>query len=376
MKILQIFPRLNRGGLEIGALQVAKAWVQSGHQSYIMAEKGPLLDQVQSAGITIIHHHFASKSPLQILMNALHIARFVRSEGIDLIHIRSRAPAWSAYLASIFTKTPLVSTVHGQYSAKSWLKKFYNSVMIRPTQIIVISEYAKQAILKTYQGFLRHEPMIHVIPRGIPKDFFEKPAQLSPREDLFQKHNFPHDTKILLVCGRVSQQKGHHVLLQALALLNHKRIAVVAVGDTNEHAAYFHQLQSDILAQGLKERFVFLGPQDNMIPLYDCADLVIFPVTRPEPFGRIIVEAQARKKIVIAAQSGAAPELMPSSLRAFLHKPNDPQDLAQKIMKALTLSAPNEAQLTEEAFDFVQQYFREETMTNATLKVYKAILQH
>lgn len=375
IKIVQIFPKLNRGGLEIGALQVSCALKKAGVEPTIIAEPGPLLETLKSEKIHYFPLNISTKNPFKILINSFHIYKFIKSENVDLIHIRSRAPGWSAWIAAKLAKKPIISTVHGQYSGRSFLKKLYNSVMLRPQHIIAISDFSKKYILDHYSSFLKHSPHIHTIHRGIETKFFESPPQPSFRQELCHSLGIPPQDFLLFMVGRISAQKGIHIAIEALSYIKNKNLHLLLVGDTQEHSGYFDNIRNTLKSLQLDGHAHFLGPHKNVVNFYDAVDGVLFPITRPEPFGRVIVEAQARKKILIGSHIGASSELMPPSMQSFLFPCQNAKILAQKITMLMHLTKIDKNYIENEGYHFVKDRFREDIMTSQTIEVYKEILK-
>lgn len=374
-KILQIFPKLQRGGLEIGALQIATALKARSQGSLIIAEPGPLLKTIEERGLDYIPLSTSTKNPLKILWNAYRLIKIIKAHNVALVHLRSRAPAWSAYLACKWTKTPTISTLHGMYKTNGSLKNWYNSVMVRPTHIITISHEGKKYIQTHYTKYLTPHTQIHVIYRGIEERFFSITHQKTAKQELYDKLDIPEKSLTILICGRVGSQKGHHILLEAIPYLQDLPLHIICVGDTTEHADFVAKMNQRLKDIGWTHKVHKVGAVDDTLAYYDAVDLVVFPITRPEPFGRVIVEAQARKKCVIASDLGASREVLSPHLHEFLVPPNDSYALAKAIRKHFEIPKKAMKDLCEKAYSYVEKNFREDHMVNSTIQIYEKILK-
>ncbi len=371
--ILQIVPSLNCGGVERGTIDIAKAISQNGDNPFIITSGGSLCIQAKSIPSEVIKHPVASKNPFKIYKNISFIENLIKSKEIDLIHARSRAPAWSAYFASRRANIPFVTTFHGIYNMKSFLKKYYNSVMTRGDRVIAVSNHVKKHMLENYDI---SEDRIRVIYRGVDLDYF-KPFTFQDHErlKLEDKYSISAKCPIILMPSRITSWKGHHILIKALSEIEDKNFLCMIVGDLSKHPDYLKRLQDQIIQYKLQSRVKIFGPDSDIVSLYNLSNIIISASIEPEAFGRTIVEGQAMQKIVIATNIGGAAETIDNGKTGFHVLPNNHNDLAEKIKYALSiLGTSEEEKIILESRESVKKNFSLEKMQEDTLKVYSELI--
>jgi len=372
MRILQVLPALVSGGVERGTVEIASALQAEGHQAWVASSGGPLVDDVESLGA--VHHRLplTTKNPWVMGKNALALARLIRAQGIDLVHARSRAPAWSALMAARSCGVPFVTTYHGIYGQGSALKRFYNSVMARGDVVIAPSQFARDYLM-------HHHPhtdpqRVVVIHRGVDTDYFDPALWAGQVGDipalaaLLQRAVRP----FWVLPARLSRWKGHDLALSAFA---HSGVAgsLIFCGADTPQAPYRQELSQRIKDLGLGER-VFFGnlPADTMPALYAAADYVLSPSMKPESFGRVIIEAAAMAKIVIATDHGGAAESILSGQTGFLISVDQAESELARAMKTVWgLSDTDRRTLCQAARQRIVDAYSLSAMQNATLDVYR-----
>ena len=370
--ILQVLPRLRSGGVERGTIEIAAAIVRSGGQALVASEGGTMLPSLAYAGATHITLPLASKNPFIIWQNAAKLAKIINDYGVDLVHARSRAPAWSAYLAAKRTKKPFVTTFHGIYGVKPALKKYYNEVMTKGDPIIAVSNFVASHIKENYAI---NESKLRVIHRGVDLEVFSPDLINSQRiADLVTNWRLPDDVPIILMPGRITRWKGQHIVVEALAKLPHRKFFCLLLGDDMGHPDYRKEVEAQIVKLGLEGNIRVVGHTQAMAESYMLADIVLSPAIEPEAFGRVPVEAQAMGKIVIATNHGGACETISNGETGFLVKPNDAADLAQAIENVLNMSAVAKEIIGKQAIESVRKNFSADIMRSKTLDVYRELL--
>ncbi len=375
MNVLQVIPALNDGGAERTTLEVAEALVRAGGFATVASAGGRLDGELAALGGTLARGPYGSKNPAVILANADRLAALARMTGAQLIHARSRAPAWSALWAARRLGLPFVTTYHGFYRAKGPLKRLYNSAMARGDVVIANSAFTA-AHVRAEHPFASDR--IVVIPRGVDLSRFD-PAALRPdrRERLAASWGLePADTRPrIMLPGRISRWKGQDVLIDALADLRRLGIAALGlcVGGADGRDAVPDELKARAAGAGVDVRFV--GSCVDMPAAYSLADVVVCPSTQPEPFGRTAVEAQAMGVPVIAADHGGARETVAPGETGWLTAPGDAQALAAALQDALAASADRRAAMAAAARARVVQHFSKESLQKATLGVYARLLE-
>ena len=305
--ILQIVPRLDAGGAELSVVEIAGAIARAGGRALVLAEPGRLAADVVAAGGEVVPFPAATKSPLRLLLNARRIALIAAREGVDLIHARSRAPAWSALIAARRIGVPFVTTYHGAYSESSRLKRLYNSVMARGDMVIANSRFTADLIGSRYATPRERIAVIH---RGVDTAAFD-PAAIAPERTAALRASWgvaPRQ-RVILHAARLTRWKGQGVLIDAVARLEVRgrlRDAVVILaGDAQGREGYVDALRGQIARLGLEQRVRLVGHVSDIAAAYLAACVTVVASTEPEAFGRTAIEAAAVACPVIATDLGA-----------------------------------------------------------------------
>jgi glycosyltransferase involved in cell wall biosynthesis len=381
--ILQLIPRLDAGGAERTTIDVAAALVAAGARALVASEGGRLTSELQAVGGLFIPFRAATKNPFAMLLNVRRLARLIVGERVDLVHARSRAPAWVALTARRLAPRPFVTTFHGAYSGRSALKLRYNSVMARGDVVIANSRYTATMIARLYP-FARER--LAIIPRGA--DFAKfSPAAVDPSRvaELRRDWGAAPSERIVLLAARLTGWKGQKVLIEAAKRLSEAGMTsarYILAGDVQGRGGYAKELDALIDKLDLKGKVVRVGHCSDMPAAFLAASVVVAPSTEPEAFGRSAVEAQAMGAPVVVSDLGAVPEtvLAPPQVLAeertgWRVPPGDPQALADAIGQALSLGASARETLARRARAHIERNFSLEHMTRATLEVYISALE-
>ncbi|MFC3230442.1 glycosyltransferase family 4 protein [Marinibaculum pumilum] len=371
--VLQVLPALHSGGVETGTVDVAAALVAAGWRSLVASAGGRLVGDLEAGGSRHLTLPLEGKNPLGIWLNGRRLARIAAAEGISILHARSRAPAWSALVAARRTGLPLVTTFHGTYGARTALKRRYNAVMLRSDHVIANSAFTARHIEAVYG---RPPVPMTVIPRGIDMHRYDPQTVARVRQEaLARDWGLPEGVPVILLPGRLTGWKGQMVMVQAMARLRDRGAVCVLAGDDRGRESYRQQLQEAVRQAGLGERVLLPGRCDDMAAAYLLADVVVSASTEPEAFGRVTAEAQAMGRPVVATSLGATPENLVDGVTGWLVPPNDPAALAAGIERVLALDAGHLARLAEIARSRVAERCSLESMTGATLQVYRQVLE-
>ncbi len=370
--ILQVLPRLVLGGAERGTVDVAAAIQRAGGRAIVVSEGGPMVRELERARATHIRLPVARKNPLTIWRNAGRLARLIRKQKVDIIHARSRAPAWSALWAARRMGIPFVTTYHDTYRGETRLKQRYNAVMATGDRVIAISQFVADHI-RTLHGL--SDAVIRTIPRGVDLARFSQERIAADRKvKLLRDWSLPDDQPLILMPARLSRKKGHIVLVEALARLGRKDLCCIMVGDDGRPTAYRRELIALIQRLGL-EGVVRLLPHGVDLPAaYSLADVVVAPSIQAEGFGRVPVEAQAMGRPVVASDLGGFRETVIDGITGLLFPPGDVDKLASAIAGALALTPEQRASLAIEAMANIRGAFTREHMCAATLAVYRELM--
>lgn len=371
--ILQVLPELKSGGVERGTVEIAKACVDGGYGSLVASAGGHMVQQLVSVGATHITLPLASKNPLVIAVNIKRLAKIIKDNQVDIVHARSRAPAWSAYKAAQKTGCKFVTTFHGVYSFKNRLKLWYNSVMAKGDRVIAASQFIFDHVLEHYEIPKRK---LRLVPRGVDMALFDVANVPSTRmAQMARKLKVEHDSPIILLPGRLTQWKGHEFLLDALALIPHQKYQCLLVGDDKHHRKYRERLNKKIKKRGLAGTVRILGNVQDMPAVYSLADIVVSASLRPEAFGRVAIEAQAMGRLVIATNHGGSCETIIPEKTGWLVTPGDVPALAAAIEKALAMTQRQRKTMANRASKHIRTNFSLQQMVDKTLDVYRELLK-
>ena len=380
--ILQVVPRLDAGGSEQTTLEIAQALARAGARALVATEGGRMATAIERCGGEIVPLPVASKNPLKLLANARALARLIEERGVDLVHARSRAPAWSALRAARVTGRPFVTTYHGAYGKPGPLKALYNSVMGRGDRVIANSEYTASLIAARQPGA---RDCIRVIYRGVDSAVFDPagvPAERVAR--LREQWNVQPGTRIVLQAGRLSGIKGQRQTIEAAQRLARDKklddaVVILAGDDAPGKAGYRRELVDLVASSGLAGKVRLVGHCSDMPAAFLASHVALMPSLVPETFGRASVEAQAMGCPVIVSDLGALPETIvagsaSAEFTGWLVPAKDPGALADAIGHALTLSPSERAAIGERGRARVAARFTLSRLQQATLAVYDELI--
>lgn len=380
--ILQIIPELETGGAERSTLEIAEAIVQAGGRALVVSEGGTLAPQLFDIGAEMMFFPAATKNPVRIVWNAHTLARLIANEKVDLVHARSRAPAWSAYLAARRTGTPFVTTYHGAYSEKGRAKKWYNSIMASGDAVIANSIYTRDLIQSRY-----HTPddTLHVIYRGIDGASLSPAAVSSDKLRRMRAGWQVADGDIVVLnLARLTAWKGQSVLIAAIKHLHDdyedafRNVRVVLAGGDQGRTQYRAALESQIEAAGLKDICRIVGHISETATALAAANVVVVASTEPEAFGRAAVEAQAMACPVISTNHGAPPETVVADpgpdQTGWLVPPGDAAALADTLHEVLQLTPESRRAMGVKGRRHVLEKFALSQMCHQTLGIYDDLI--
>jgi glycosyltransferase involved in cell wall biosynthesis len=367
--VLQVLPSLITGGVERGTVEIAQAIVEAEAIALVASAGGPLVRQIERAGAIHITLPLTTKSPLGIWRNAAALEALIRDHKVSLVHARSRAPAWSAWLACRRTGVPFVTTYHGTYSEGLPLKRLYNSVMARGRIVIAASQFIADLVATRHHV---DPARIRVIPRGVDPAVFDPDIVTGNRvAKLAAEWRLPDRVRIVTLPGRLTSWKGHAVLLDAIARLDRPDVMCVFVGSDQGRRRYTRALELQAARLGISGRLRLVGQCDDMPAALCLSDVVVHASTQPEAFGRVVIEAQAMGRPVIASDLGGPVETVQHGETGWRVRPNDPDALAAAIALALDLDPQARLELGQRARTSVPTV---QAMQDATLDVYEAVL--
>ncbi|MCM8795007.1 MAG: lipopolysaccharide heptosyltransferase II [Candidatus Omnitrophica bacterium] len=369
LTVLQLVPAMRAGGVETGTIDIARALIDRGHQAIVVSAGGPLVAQLEAMGA--IHYTLPvdKKNPWIILKTSRRVREIVESHGVDVIHARSRVPAFVGYLAWRKTAAAIslrvqgresfpcfITTAHGHYSVHP-----FSRVMGWGRAVIVISERIARHMIDRFGVSPQRIRLIH---RGVRIDQF---AWKEPRMEA------PKGQWNIGVIGRLTPIKGHRELLKAFSIIakNFPQSKLWVIGEASpEHQGYLKELQSITAGLGLSERVEFTGREPDIPGRLVGLDLVVVPSTGQEGFGRVLIEAGAAGVPVVATTAGGMGEVIEDQKTGLLVPPGDPVALASAMTRLLKDRALA-VEFSKRARRVIEKQFHLNRMVEQTFGVYE-----
>ena len=380
IKVLQVIPRLGYGGSETGCYDLAHYLVENDCSSYIVTSGGELLKYVNKKKVKVIRLPVHSKNPILMFFNSLILIFIILFFNISIIHARSRAPAWSCLLATKVTRRKFVTTFHGTYNFNGFMKKFYNSVMLRSDLIIAGSNFIFSHINENYSEYLINlKKKFLVIFRGINTDYFNSNIIKQLEENkLISFWNIDKNKKLILLPGRLTSWKGQEMFIEAINLVNKEidpeTFNVVILGSDQGRKIYKQKLLRLVEQYRLTNQVKFIDNCKNMPVAYKISDLIVSSSIEPEAFGRVSVEAQSMEKPIIASNIGGSKETIINDKTGFLFEAGKPTSLSKKIIEVMQLDETTLKSLGNEGRKNVIKKFNIEKMCFSTYLEYKKLI--
>ena len=379
LKVLQVIPKLGYGGAETGCYDIAHYLSENNCASFIVTSGGELLKFVNKKKVKVIRLPVNSKNPILIFFNFLALIGIILFNNISIVHARSRAPAWSCFLATMITGRKFVTTFHGTYNFKNNFKKFYNSVMVRSSLIIAGSNFIFSHIKENYSKYLDNKKKLLVIFRGINVDYFDPTTKLeSDEKKLLTKWEIEKDKKIILLPGRLTSWKGQELFIEAINLVNtelgYEAFYGIILGSDQGRDLYKKKLIRLTEQYRMMNQIKFIDSCKDMALAYKVSDIVVSASIEPEAFGRVAVEAQSMEKPIIASNIGGSNETIIEDKTGFLFESGNSKALSQKILKVLSLDETSLKTIGIEGRKNIIQKFNVEKMCFSTYSEYKRIL--
>jgi glycosyltransferase involved in cell wall biosynthesis len=372
--ILQVLPALGAGGgVERGTIEIAQAIVAGGGRALVASSGGIRAHELKRFGADHIELPLHSKNPLIIYANIGRLAQAIKAEKVDIIHVRSRAPAWSAYYAAKRAGVPFMTTFHGTYTAGTALKRRYNSIMTRGERVIAISRFIGGHV---HQNYGVPPGKIRVVHRGVNLDRFD-PAKVTAERVamLANQWRLGDGLPVIMLPGRLTRWKGQTVFIEAVRQLGRRDIRCLLVGSDQGRIKYRQELENMVNEYNLGDIVRIVDHCDDMPAAYMLTDVVVSASTDPEAFGRIVVEAQALGRPVVVSDHGGARETVIEGETGWLYPPGDVEALTRALDKVLRVSQETRAAIAARAIQNVRDNFSLATMCAKTLDVYNEVLQ-
>ena len=381
LNVLQVIPKLGYGGAETGCYDIAHFLPENDCGSFLATSGGELLKFVKKDKVKLIRLPVHSKNPLLIILNTLMLIFFIIFYKINIIHARSRAPAWSCYLASLVTRRIFVTTFHGTYNFKSKIKKFYNSIMLRAKLTIAGSNFIFGHINENYSEYLSKGKKLRVIFRGINIDYYNSQnISVLKQEKLKQEWGLASNKFTILLPGRLTYWKGQEKFIESLNILiedyNISNFQAIILGSDQGRKVYSKKLINLVERYNLNKKIRFISHCKEMPLAYSLADVVVSASIEPEAFGRVSVEAQSMGKPIVASNIGGSKETIVNKKTGFLYKHDDPRELAKNLNTVIQLSPDELKNIGNEGRKNITKKFDVETMCQSNLKEYRRLIKN
>ena len=379
VKVLQVIPKLGYGGAETGCYDVAHFLHEQGCKSYIATSGGELLKFINKKKVKIFRLPVQSKNPILILFNAIIISLIIIFFNINIVHARSRAPAWSCFIATRLTFRKFVTTFHGTYNFKNSIKKFYNSIMVKSDLLIAGSNFIFSHISENYKRFLNSKKKFLVIFRGINTEYFDADTiKLKNVEKLKNSWKIEENKKIILLPGRLTAWKGQEMFIEAISLFQLKNpeldYVAVILGNDQGRTVYRKKLERLVQQFNLTQKIKFVDNCRDMPLAYHISDVIVSSSIEPEAFGRVSVEAQAMKKPIIASNIGGSKETVIDNKTGLLFDSGNPKSLCDKLDEIIKLDSLTLDLMGREGRKNVINRFNIDKMCLNTYSEYKKLI--
>ena len=379
LKVLQVIPKLGYGGAETGCYDIAHYLHENNCKSFIVTSGGELIKFVDKKKVKLIKLPVHSKNPLTILFNSMALIFIIFFYNISIVHARSRAPAWSCFLATKITGRKFVTTFHGTYNFNSKIKKTYNSVMVKSNLIIAGSNFIFSHIKNNYSDYLNIKKKLLVIFRGINIDYFDPTTKTETEEKkLLKSWDIEENKKIILLPGRLTSWKGQELFIEAVNLVNiqlgYEAFYAVILGSDQGRDLYKKKLIRLSEQYRMTKQVKFIDHCKDMALAYKVSSIIVSSSIEPEAFGRVAVEAQSMEKIIIASNIGGSNETVIDEKTGYLFESGNPKSLSEKILKVLNLDDTTLKTVGIEGRKNIVKKFNVEKMCFSTYSEYKKLI--
>lgn len=371
--VLQVLPELNQGGVEVGTIEIASELQKQGVTNFVASAGGRMVYSLDRLKVKHFTLPLKTKNPFKLWLNYRRLVKIIKQNGVNIVHARSRAPAWSAYWAAKKTGARFVTTFHGTYGlGPKGLKKFYNRVMTYGDLVIAISNHIKQHILQNYKC---DESKIRLIHRCVNVENFDVNKMTAERMiKLMDEFHLPEEKPIILLVGRLTRWKGQKLMIDALEKIKEKDFFCVFVGDDQGRDYYTRELKEAIAAKGMEGRIAFIRHISDVPAMMMVSDVVVSASIEPEAFGRIAAEGQAMGRVVVASNIGGSLENLIDGVSGKLFESGNAQSLAETLAWALDLSTDEREKIGQAGIENIKTNFTKQIMCDKTVAVYQELI--
>ena len=372
--IAQIVPELDRGGVERGTIEMAEAIKRKGWKSIVISNGGNMVGHLKRLGVEHYDIQVNNKIIFKWPIIKKQLKNIFLDEDINIVHVRSRVPAWLALSIAKKLNIKTVSTIHSRFKPKNFLKYFYNKKMLNADQIIAISQYIKDTILSDYK--IRNiEKKLSVIYRGVDLNIFNNSSVSQYRIiQEAERISLPYDKKIIMLPARATSWKGHKILIDAVAKIRNRDFILVLLGASDGSKNFVDDLHNHCRQNSLEQNVRIVSWSNDMPASLMLADVVVMPSIVPEPFGRISVEAQSMGRPIVAFNHGGAKETILNNATGWLAEEINSISLSENIQKALAMNEKERKAFAQRTRVHIKNNFSKEQMCNQTLEIYKNLI--
>ncbi len=382
IKVLQVIPRLGYGGAETGCYDIAHFLHEQNCKSYIATSGGELLKFINKKKVKVFRIPVHSKNPIIILFNTIVLSILILIYNINIVHARSRAPAWSCFFATKITFRKFVTTFHGTYNFKNSIKKFYNSIMARSDLVIAGSNFIFSHINENYADFFldNKKRKLLVIFRGINTNYFNPQKVLPIKLEKFSKqYNIDRNKFIILLPGRLTYWKGQTVFIETIKILSEKKDIIpfeaIILGNDQGRNVYRKKLLGLVQQHRLNKIIKFIDHCEEMPVAYAISNIVCSCSNEPEAFGRVSVESQSMQVPIIASNIGGSKETIIKDKTGYLFENNNSKDLADLILAIMQKDYNSLKSIGFEGRKNVLKKFDVDKMCQTTFTEYKKLIE-
>jgi len=361
MKIVQLLPELNEGGVERGTVELSRELVKKGHESIVISAGGKLEERIKQDGGKHITVDICSKNPFSAPFRMIKLRKILEELNPDILHARSRVPAWLTYLANKKLQIPFVTTVHGFNSVGP-----YSEIMTKSDSVICVSAAIKSYIQEHYQT---EENKVTVIPRGIDLEKFNLENIDQKFIENFKSEYSLDSQHVITTVGRITQLKDHQTFIRAIALLKKidpKTVGLIVGGVRDDKQEYYHLLETLVKELDVTDNIIFVGSQVKVAEIYALSDVVVSSSKKPESFGRSVAEALALNTPVVATNHGGVLDIIVEGDNGFFYPVGESEILAKYIEQCSNLEF--------DGHSYISEHFSLKQMVDKTLKVYDKVI--
>ncbi len=373
IRLLQVIPSMGIGGAETGCRHVADYVAEHCDFSSVLTSGGSQINLFNNK--VKIFRWPVSKNLIMILINIFFIFFLIKKNRINIVHARSRGPAWSCLIACKISGAKFVTTFHGTYNFNSSIKKYYNSIMVKSDIVITGSNFILDHIKSNYET----TKLVRLVKRGIDENYFDPfNVENAEKEKIRKKMGFSDQNFLVLLPGRLTNWKGQKIFIEAANFLKMQdklsNIFFIILGDSQGRNSYVTELHSLISKYKLVDKVRIIKPMNNMPLAYSFVNLVVSASIEPEAFGRVSIEAQAMQKPILASSIGGSIETIIEGETGWLFKASSVEDLAENIYKISKKEKSEIEKIGLKGRQNVCENFTKTKMCLKTLEIYESLV--